>query len=83
MTRTESGLSVSGKQKQEKGSKTPPFLPLPHMRTRPDAGDFDGANSIFSECYSGSDDPPDSSQLSPLASDYDIGSRTTAGSPSK
>ncbi|CAI9291193.1 unnamed protein product [Lactuca saligna] len=36
MTRTESGLSVSGKQKQEKGSKMPPFLPLPHMRTRPD-----------------------------------------------
>ncbi|CAH1419600.1 unnamed protein product [Lactuca virosa] len=36
MTRTESRLIVSGKQKQEKGSKTPPFLPLPHMRTRPD-----------------------------------------------
>ncbi|CAI9261845.1 unnamed protein product [Lactuca saligna] len=82
MTRTESGLSASGKQKQEKGSKTPPFLPLPHMRTRPDAGDFDGADSVCSECYSDSDDPPDSSQLSPLASDYDTGSRTTAGSPS-
>ncbi|KAL7617072.1 hypothetical protein Lser_V15G03836 [Lactuca serriola] len=82
MTRTESRLSVSGKQKQEKGSKMPPFLPVPHTQTRPDAGDFDGANSVFSECYSDSDDPPDSSQLSPLASDYDTESRTTAGSPS-
>ncbi|KAL4574814.1 hypothetical protein LXL04_021652 [Taraxacum kok-saghyz] len=79
MTRTESGLSVS-KPKHEKGSKTPPFLPLP--KTRPDAADFDGADSVFSECYTDSDDPPDSSQLSPLASDYDTGSRTTAGSPS-
>lgn len=64
VTRTESGLSVSGKPRQEKASN------------------FDGADSVFSECYSDSDDPPDSSQLSPLASDYDTGSRTTAGSPS-
>ncbi|KVI04718.1 Protein kinase, catalytic domain-containing protein [Cynara cardunculus var. scolymus] len=85
VARTESGISVSGKPRHEKGSKPSSFLPLPHtgcMRTRPDAADFDGADSVFSECYSDSDDPPDSSQLSPLASDYDTGSRTTAGSPS-
>lgn len=86
VTRTESGINVSAKPRQEKGSKPSPFLPLPHSgytRTKPDTADFDGAESVFSECYSDSDDPPDSSQLSPLASDYDTGSRTTAGSPSK
>ncbi|GJV02022.1 mitogen-activated protein kinase kinase kinase YODA-like protein [Tanacetum coccineum] len=85
VTRTESGISSSGKPRQEKGSKPPPFLPPPntgHTRVRPDAADFDGADSVFSECYSDSDDPPDSNQLSPFASDYDTGSRTTAGSPS-
>ncbi|KAF5805515.1 putative mitogen-activated protein kinase kinase kinase STE-STE11 family [Helianthus annuus] len=85
VARTESSISVSGKTRQEKGSKPSPFLPLHHTgytRARPDAADLDGAESVFSECYSDSDDPPDSSQLSPLASDYDTGSRTTAGSPS-
>ncbi|XP_071686206.1 mitogen-activated protein kinase kinase kinase YODA-like [Rutidosis leptorrhynchoides] len=86
VTRTESCISnVSGKSRQEKGSKTSPIVQLSHTgytRTRPDAADLDGADSVFSECYSDSDDPPDSSQLSPLASDYDTGSRTTAGSPS-
>ncbi|KAI3731325.1 hypothetical protein L1987_62513 [Smallanthus sonchifolius] len=84
VSRTESGIIASGKQRQEKVSKPSPFLPLPHTgnaRARPDAADFDGAESVFSGC-SDSDDPPDSSQLSPLASDYDTGSRTTAGSPS-
>ncbi|XP_024969926.1 mitogen-activated protein kinase kinase kinase YODA-like [Cynara cardunculus var. scolymus] len=80
----EPGISVSGKPRQEKGSKSSSFLPLPHpecMQTRPDPADYDGADSVSSECYSDSDDPPDSSQRSPLASDYDTGSRTTAGSP--
>ncbi|KAF5773310.1 hypothetical protein HanXRQr2_Chr13g0587221 [Helianthus annuus] len=39
--------------------------------------------SVFSKCCSDSDDPLDSSQPSPLASDYDIRSQTTTGSPSK
>nr|XP_043639852.1 mitogen-activated protein kinase kinase kinase YODA-like [Erigeron canadensis] len=84
VARTESAINVSGKPRQEK-VKPSAFLPLPHTgysRTRTDAADFDGADSVYSECYSDSDDPPDSSQLSPLASDYDTGSRTTAGSPS-
>ncbi|MFS8001252.1 putative mitogen-activated protein kinase kinase kinase STE-STE11 family [Helianthus anomalus] len=85
VARTESGIIASGKPRQEKGSKPSPYLPLPHTgytRPKPDVADFDGAESVFSECCSDSDDPPDSSQLSPLASDYDTGSRTTAGSPS-
>ncbi|KAL8217924.1 hypothetical protein R6Q57_021297 [Mikania cordata] len=73
VARTESGIIASGKLRQEKGS----------TRARHEAADFDGAESVFSECCSVySDDQPDSSQLSPLASDYDTGSRTTAGSPS-
>ncbi|XP_076886738.1 mitogen-activated protein kinase kinase kinase YODA-like isoform X2 [Bidens hawaiensis] len=85
VARTESGIVISGKPRQEKGTKPSPYLPLPHSgytRARPDAADFDGAESVSSDCCSDSDDPPDSSQLSPLASDYDTGSRTTAGSPS-
>ncbi|KAK9059645.1 hypothetical protein SSX86_020349 [Deinandra increscens subsp. villosa] len=85
VARTESRIGVSRKLRQEKGSKPSPFLPLQHTgytHARLDAADFDGVESVFSECYSDSDDPPDSSQLSPLTSDYDTGSRTTAGSPS-
>lgn len=86
VARTESGILASGKPRLEKGSKASPYNPHPHAgytRARPDAVDFDGADSVSSDCCSDSDDPPDSSQLSPLASDYDTGSRTTAGSPSK
>ncbi|XP_071710246.1 mitogen-activated protein kinase kinase kinase YODA-like isoform X2 [Rutidosis leptorrhynchoides] len=72
VTSNESGIDVLGKPTLEKGSKVSLFTP--HF-------DFDGAESVFSECYSDSDDPRDSSQRSPLASDYDTISRTTAGSP--
>ncbi|GKA19381.1 mitogen-activated protein kinase kinase kinase YODA-like protein [Tanacetum coccineum] len=70
----EPAIIVSSQPKQEKGSKFSSFFPHPHT-------DYDGAESVFSECYSDSDAPPDSSQHSPLASDYDTGGRTTAGSP--
>ncbi|KAK9063192.1 hypothetical protein SSX86_017062 [Deinandra increscens subsp. villosa] len=85
VARTESGIIASRKPRQEKGSKPSPFTPPPHAaytRARPDAADFDGVEFASSESCSDSDDPPDSSQLSPLASDYDTISRTTAGSPS-
>lgn len=87
VTRTESGINVSAKPKQEKVSKSSLFLPLPQpacIRNRTDPADLDGdlADSVFSECSIDSDDPADSSQRSPLASDYETGSRTTAGSPS-
>nr|GEW64470.1 mitogen-activated protein kinase kinase kinase YODA-like [Tanacetum cinerariifolium] len=70
----EPAIIVSSQPKQEKGSKFSSFFPPPNT-------DYDGAESVFSECYSDSDAPPDSSQHSPLASDYDTGGRTTAGSP--
>ena len=72
----EPAVIVSSKPKQEKGSKFSSFFPIPHT-------DYDGAESVFSECYSDSDAPPDSSQHSPLASDYDTVGRTTAGSPTR
>uniref|UniRef100_A0A5B6ZEK5 mitogen-activated protein kinase kinase kinase n=1 Tax=Davidia involucrata TaxID=16924 RepID=A0A5B6ZEK5_DAVIN len=86
--RTDSGISVSAKPRLEKRSKPSLFLPLPRpgcIRNRADPIDLDGdlvTDSVSSECSIGSDDPADSRQRSPLASDYDNGSRTAAGSPS-
>ncbi|PSS04377.1 Mitogen-activated protein kinase kinase kinase [Actinidia chinensis var. chinensis] len=85
--RTESGISVPSKPRSEKGSK--PFVPLLRSRcvqSRPEPAEVDGdviAASFSSECSIDSDDPADSSQRSPLASDYENGSRTAAGSPSR
>ncbi|KAE9464849.1 hypothetical protein C3L33_03237, partial [Rhododendron williamsianum] len=87
--RTDSGISVPSKPRPEKGSKPLSFLPLPRsgcIRNRPDPTDLDGdvVNASFSsECsIDDSEDPTDSRQRSPLASDYENGSRTAAGSPS-
>ncbi|KAA8533707.1 hypothetical protein F0562_031224 [Nyssa sinensis] len=86
--RTDSGISVSAKPRFEKGSKQSLFLPVPRpgcIRNRPDPTDLDGdlvTASVSSECSTYSDDPADSRQHSPLASDYENGSRTAAGSPS-
>lgn len=88
--RTDSGISVPSKPRPEKGSKPLSFLPLPRsgcIRNRPDPTDLDGdvVNASFSsECsIDDSEDPTDSRQRSPLASDYENGSRTAAGSPSR
>ncbi|XP_057480811.1 mitogen-activated protein kinase kinase kinase YODA-like [Actinidia eriantha] len=84
--RTDSGISVPSKPRSEKGSK--PFLPLSRsecVRSGPEPAEVDGdviVASFSSECSIDSDDPADSSQRSPLASDYENGSRTAAGSPS-
>ncbi|CAN4087718.1 unnamed protein product [Withania somnifera] len=86
--RSDSGISASAKSKVEKASKPSLFLPLPKpacIRHRLDPADTDGElvfASISSECSIESDDPIDSRQRSPLASDYETGSRTAAGSPS-
>ncbi|KAL6971962.1 mitogen-activated protein kinase kinase kinase [Sarracenia purpurea var. burkii] len=87
--RTDSGISVLAKPRLEKGYKPSLFLPLPKagcIRNRPDPTDLDGdvvTASFSSECSIGSDDPTDSQQCSPLTSDYENGSRTATGSPSR
>lgn len=86
--RTDSGISSSGKTRSEKSSKPSSFLlPRPAcIRHRPDPADVDGLDavaSISSECSIESDDPTDSRQRSPLESDYEFGSRTAMGSPSR
>lgn len=87
--RTDSGISLPSKPRPEKGSKPLSFLPLPRpacIRNKPDPADLDGdvINASFSsECsIDDSEDPTDSRQRSPLASDYENGSRTAVGSPS-
>ncbi|KAM3381985.1 mitogen-activated protein kinase kinase kinase YODA [Capsicum galapagoense] len=86
--RSDSGISPSAKSKVEKATKPSLFLPLPKpacIRNRLETADTDAElvfASISSECSIESDDPIDSRQRSPLASDYETGSRTAAGSPS-
>ncbi|KAK0597152.1 hypothetical protein LWI29_022282 [Acer saccharum] len=86
--RTDSEISVSTKPKLEKASKSSLFLPLPRpacIRSRANPGDLDGdfvTASVSSESSNDSDDPADSRQRSPLANDYENGTRTAAGSPS-
>ncbi|XP_073064308.1 mitogen-activated protein kinase kinase kinase YODA-like [Primulina eburnea] len=85
---TDSGIRESAKPKLERVSKSSLFPPLPRptcIWQKPDPADMDGeviVHSISSECSVESDDPADSHQRSPLATDYDVGSRTAAGSPS-
>ncbi|KAM7504779.1 hypothetical protein LguiB_003683 [Lonicera macranthoides] len=88
LARTDSGLCVSAKGRLRKGSQQSLFLPLPKpgcIRNTADLADLDGdlVNASISSEYSiDSDDQADSRQRSPLTSDYETGSRTTAGSPS-
>ena len=83
---TDSGISVTAKSKLERSSKTSSFLPLPRpacIRRRPDPADLDGdlvTGSVSGESSSDSDDPIDSRQRSPQATDYDVGTRTVVGS---
>ncbi|XAR71706.1 Mitogen-activated protein kinase kinase kinase [Bertholletia excelsa] len=87
VARTDSGVSIPTKPRLEKGSKQ--SLLLPHARpgciqNRPDVTDLDGDGivaSFSSEYPINSDDPADSRQRSPLASDYENGGRTATGSP--
>lgn len=86
---TNSGMGDLTKPKSQRLSKPSLFLPPPGsgcIQHRLDPTDLDGevvVASIFSECSSESDDPTDSHHRSPPASDYEIGSQTAAGSPSR
>lgn len=85
VARTESGLA---KPRHGKGAKPLLFLPLPRpgcIQNTLDHSEFDGdlmTASVSSDCSVDSDDPGDSSQRSPLASDCDLGNGTASGSPS-
>lgn len=87
--RTDSGISISPKPRCEKGSKPSLFLPLPRpgcIRSRSNPIDLDGdlvTASVSSEGSVDSDDQADSRHLSPQASDYDNGTRTAMGCPSR
>jgi hypothetical protein len=87
--RVDSEISISSKSRLEKGSKPSLFLPLPTpgcIRCRPNPADLDGDivnSSVFSDCSADSDEPADSRNRSPLATDSETGTRTAAGSPSR
>ncbi|XP_012570148.1 mitogen-activated protein kinase kinase kinase YODA-like isoform X2 [Cicer arietinum] len=86
--RVDSEISISVKSRLEKSSKPSLFLPLPKpacIRCGPSPADLDGdlvTNSVFSDCSADSDEPADSRNRSPLATDSETGTRTAAGSPS-
>ncbi|GAA0147972.1 non-receptor serine/threonine protein kinase [Lithospermum erythrorhizon] len=72
----------------EKGYKLQSHLPLPRPGRNPQRQERAGIDvesaiaSVSSDCSTETDDPIDSQQLSPLASDCELGPRTAAGSPS-
>ncbi|KAF7813141.1 mitogen-activated protein kinase kinase kinase YODA-like [Senna tora] len=86
--RTDSEISISSKSRVEKGSKPSLFLPLPRpacIRNRLNPADLDGdiiTASVSSESSADSDEPAESCNRSPLATDSETGNRTAAGSPS-
>lgn len=87
--RVDSEISISSKSRLDKGSKPSLFLPLPKpgcMRSKPNPADFDGdlvTASVSSDCSVDSDEPVESHNRSPLATDSEAGNRTAAGSPSR
>jgi len=88
ISRADSEISISAKSRLEKGSK-PSLFPLPKpacMRGRLNPADLDGdlvTASVSSESSADSDEPVDSRNRSPLATDCENGTRTAAGSPSR
>ncbi|KAJ6876316.1 hypothetical protein NC652_035629 [Populus alba x Populus x berolinensis] len=84
--RTDSGIGISTKPRLENGAKSSLFFPLPRPGClRDKSNNLDGdlaTTSVFSESSTDSEDPADSSHRSPLATDYDLGTRTIAISPS-
>ncbi|XP_057446156.1 mitogen-activated protein kinase kinase kinase YODA-like [Lotus japonicus] len=88
ISRADSEISISSKIRQEKSSKQSLFPPLPRpacMRGRLNPGDLDSdliTASVSSESSADSDEPLDSRNRSPLATDSETGTRTAAGSPS-
>ncbi|KHN41598.1 Mitogen-activated protein kinase kinase kinase 2 [Glycine soja] len=89
ISRADSEISIpSSRARHEKGSKPSLFLPLPKpvcIRGRLNPADLDGdlvTASVSSESSADSDEPVDSRNRSPLATDCETGTRTAAGSPS-
>lgn len=86
--RNDSGISISPKPSSERSSKPSSYLPLPRpacIPRRPNHADLDaelGVGSVSSESSNDSADLLDSRHRSPQATDYDLGSKTAAGSPS-
>ncbi|XP_058202032.1 mitogen-activated protein kinase kinase kinase YODA-like [Rhododendron vialii] len=85
---TDSIIDASTKPGFDKGSKPSFFLPIPvsvNLPNRPDPSDAYGdlaTASISSDGYVDSDDPSESRLLSPQASDYENGNKTTMKGPS-
>ncbi|KAG4941688.1 hypothetical protein JHK87_045559 [Glycine soja] len=89
ISRADSEISIpSSRRRHGKGSKSSLFLPLPKpacMRGRLNPAELDGdlvTASVSSESSADSDEPVDSHNRSPLATDCETGTRTAAGSPS-
>ncbi|XP_048320331.2 mitogen-activated protein kinase kinase kinase YODA isoform X2 [Ziziphus jujuba] len=86
--RTDSGISTSSKPEFDRKSKPMLFFPLPkpeNVPNRADPTDAEGdiaTASVSSDSSIDSDDASESRILSPLASDYENGNRTTMNSPS-
>lgn len=84
---TDSIIDASTKPGFDKGSKPSFLLPVPvsgNLPNRPDPSDTYGdlaTASISSDGYIDSDDPSESRLLSPQASDYENGNRTTMNGP--
>lgn len=86
---TDSIIDASTKPGFDQGFKPSFFLPIPvsvDLPNRPDPSDAYGdlaTASISSDGYIDSDDPSESRLLSPQASDYENGNKTTTKGPSR
>lgn len=86
--RADSGRRASKNPGNSKGSSSLVLFPLPKPNQPQNAhghADVEGdlaTDSVFTESDSDSDDPSDSRLLSPQASDYEIGNKTSTNSPS-
>lgn len=88
IVRTNSGINATSKKGFDRVSK-PHTLPLPRPGCNPnkaEAADAEAdiaSGSVSSISTTDSDDPSDPRLLSPLASDYENGNKTTLSSPSR
>ncbi|KAI3693633.1 hypothetical protein L1987_76581 [Smallanthus sonchifolius] len=86
--RVDSGKRTSRSPGVGKGSSPLSLFPLPKPNRAQNAlgqADVEGdlaTDSVFTDSDTDSDDPPDSRLLSPQASDYEIGIKTSTNSPS-
>lgn len=87
--RADSGKRASRKVGIAKGSSPLLLFPLPkpsHAQNAHGHADVEGdlaTDSVFTPSDTDSDDPPDSRLLSPQASDFETGNKTSTNSPSR